>query len=116
VAAWVLKSDSHYYYLIWAVLLLLFVLSSNIVHSRVGRALRTIHRFYGGSELAAQSLGISPTKYKVQIFMVSAAYASIAGSLYAHWITFINPDPFGIFISIIMLIMVTIGGMGSFKP
>ena len=113
VAGWVLKSDSHYYYLIWAVLLLLFVLSSNIVHSRVGRALRTIHRFYGGSELAAQSLGISPTKYKVQIFMVSAAYASIAGSLYAHWITFINPDPFGIFISIIMLIMVTIGGMGS---
>ena len=63
--------------------------------------------------MAAQSLGISPTKYKVQIFMVSAVYASMAGSYYAHWITFINPEPFGIFISILLLIMVTIGGMGS---
>ena len=109
----VFKSDFSYYYLIWAFVLIIFVLSSNIVNSRVGRALRSIHRFFGGSEVAAESLGVSPTKYKVQVFMLSAAWASIAGSLYAHWITFINPEPFGIFISILMLIMVTIGGMGS---
>jgi len=109
----VFKSDFSYYYLIWVFVLLFFVLASNIVNSRVGRALRSIHRFFGGSEMAAESLGVSPTKYKVQIFMLSAAYASVAGSLYAHWITFINPAPFGIFISILMLIMVTIGGMGS---
>ena len=113
VAGFVLKTDSHYYYIIWAFVLILFILSSNIVRSRVGRALRSIHRFDGGSEMAAQSLGVSPTKYKVQVFMLSAVYASIAGSFYAHWITFINPEPFGIFISILMLIMVTIGGMGS---
>jgi branched-chain amino acid transport system permease protein len=113
VGGFMLKADFHYYYLIWAFLFFLFILSHNIVHSRVGRALRSIHRFSGGSEIGAESLGISPTKYKVQIFMLSAAYASIAGSLYAHWVTFINPDPFGIFISILMLIMVTIGGMGS---
>jgi len=63
--------------------------------------------------MAAQSVGISPAKYKVQVFMISAFYASIAGSLYAHWIAFINPEPFGVFISILMLIMITIGGMGS---
>ena len=108
-----LGSDAHYYYLIWIIVLLTFVFSNNIVHSRVGRALRSIHRFSGGSEMAAESLGVSPTKYKVQIFMLSAAYASVAGSLYAHWIGFINPEPFGVFISILMLIMITIGGMGS---
>lgn len=113
VGNFVLKSDTHYYYLIWAFLFFLFIISSNIVHSRVGRALRSIHRFSGGSEIAAESLGISPTKYKIQIFMLSAAYAAVAGSLYAHWITFINPDPFDIFTGILMLIMVTIGGMGS---
>jgi branched-chain amino acid transport system permease protein len=108
-----LSSDAHYYYLIWVVVLLTFVFSNNIVHSRVGRALRSIHQFSGGSEMAAESLGVSPTKYKVQVFMLSAVYASVAGSLYAHWIGFINPEPFGLFISILMLIMVTIGGMGS---
>jgi branched-chain amino acid transport system permease protein len=108
-----LKSDLHYYYLIWAFVVAVFVLSHNIVHSRIGRALRSIHRFSGGSEMAAQSVGISPAKYKVQVFMISAFYASIAGSLYAHWIAFINPEPFGVFTSILMLIMITIGGMGS---
>ncbi|MFC1821784.1 branched-chain amino acid ABC transporter permease [Thermodesulfobacteriota bacterium] len=108
-----LNSDIQYYYLIWLTVLLIFILSANLVNSRVGRALRSIHRFSGGSETAAQSLGVSPTKYKVQVFMLSASYASLAGSLYAHWIAFINPEPFGIFISILMLIMVTIGGMGS---
>jgi branched-chain amino acid transport system permease protein len=107
------SSDLHYYYLIWACVLVVFILSNNIVHSRVGRALRSIHRFSGGSEMAAQSVGISPVKYKVQVFMISAFYASIAGSLYAHWIAFINPEPFDVFISILMLIMITIGGMGS---
>lgn len=105
--------DHHYYYLIWVVVLLIFIISSNIIDSRVGRVLRSIHRFSGGSEMAAQSLGVSPTKYKIQVFVLSAVYASLAGSLYAHWIAFINPEPFGIFISILMLIMITIGGMGS---
>ncbi len=109
----VFKSDLSYYYVIWAFVLITFVLASNIVNSRVGRALRSIHRFFGGSEMAAQSLGVSPTKYKVQVFMLSAAYASLAGGLYAHWITFVNPEPFDIFINILILIMVTIGGMGS---
>ncbi|MCX5831182.1 MAG: branched-chain amino acid ABC transporter permease [Deltaproteobacteria bacterium] len=108
-----LNTDEHYYYVIWVAVLVVFILSSNIINSRVGRALRSIHRFSGGSEMAAQSLGVSPSKYKVQVFILSAVYASLAGSLYAHWVAFINPEPFGIFIGILMLIMITIGGMGS---
>lgn len=80
IANLVFKTDFHYYYLIWVFLLFLFVISSNIVNSRVGRALRSIHPFYGGSEIAAQSLGVSPPKFKVQIFMLSAAYASLVAA------------------------------------
>ena len=108
-----LYSDLHYYYLIWALVLLVLIFSSNLVDSRIGRALRSIHRFSGGSEEAAQALGVSPTRCKIQVFMLSAAFASLAGSIYAHWISFINPEPFGVFVSILMLIMITIGGMGS---
>lgn len=108
-----LTRDVHYFYLIWAFLLVIMAFSSNVVHSRVGRALRSIHPFAGGSEMAAESLGISPMKYKVQVFMLSAVYASFAGSLYVHWLTLVNPDTFGLLAGIYPLIIVTIGGMGS---
>ena len=67
-----LSSDTQCYYLIWLTVLIIFILSSNLVNSRVGRALRSIHRFSGGSETAARSLGVSPTKYKVQVFISSS--------------------------------------------
>ncbi len=108
-----LTRDVHYFYLIWGFLLVLLAFSFNVVHSRVGRALRSIHPFAGGSEMAAESLGVSPMKYKVQVFMLSAVYASFAGSLYVHWLTLVNPDTFGLLAGIYPLIIVTIGGMGS---
>ncbi|MFC0297949.1 branched-chain amino acid ABC transporter permease [Geobacillus jurassicus] len=101
-----LQSDLHFYYLVSLFVLAGLWFAHNIVRSRVGRALRAIH----GSEVAASSLGVNITKYKLQIFMLSAVYASIAGSLYAHYVTFINPDLFGIVPSIYFLIMVVIGG------
>lgn len=108
-----LRGDVQYYYLIWAFLFILLLFSFHLIHSRVGRALRSIHPFAGGSEMAAESLGISPMKYKVQVFMLSAAYASLSGSLYAHWLGLVNPDTFGLVASIYPLIIVTIGGLGS---
>ncbi len=108
-----LSRDIHYYYLIWCFLLLLLLFSSNIVNSRVGRALRSIHHFLGGSEMAAESLGISPMRYKIQIFMLSAVYASLAGSLYVHWLSLVNPSAFSLLASIYPLIIISIGGLGS---
>jgi len=105
----VFDSDMKYYYLIWAFTLLFLVLSLNIVNSRVGRALRSIH----GSEVAAETLGVNTSKYKSQILVVSAVYASIAGSLYAHYLTFINPQPFSFKLSIEIVVMVVIGGLSS---
>lgn len=101
--------DIEFYYLTWALALAFLVLSLNIVNSRVGRALRAIH----GSEIAAETLGINASKYKVQILVVGATYASIAGSVYAHYLTVLNPSPFGLKFSIEILVMVVIGGLAS---
>lgn len=108
-----LSSDSRMYYLIWLLLAVVLLLAFNIVRSREGRALRSIHTFAGGNETAAEVLGVVPQTYKVKVFVLSACYASLAGSLWAHWVGFINPEPFGVFTNIVLLIMVTIGGMGS---
>ncbi len=97
------------YYLVWGLVIVSLLLSLNIVHSRVGRALRSIH----GSEVAASAMGVNTARYKVQVFVLSAVYASVAGSLYAHFITFISPGSFGLTFSVLLVTMVVIGGMSS---
>ncbi|MDH4264441.1 MAG: branched-chain amino acid ABC transporter permease [Deltaproteobacteria bacterium] len=98
-----------YLYLVWGFVFLLLVFSLNVINSRVGRALRAVH----GGELAANAMGVDAARYKVQVFVLSAVYASIAGSLYAHFITFISPSSFGLMPSIMFLMMVVIGGAGT---
>ncbi len=98
-----------YLYLVWGFVFLLLIFSLNVINSRVGRALRAIH----GGELAANAMGVDAARYKVQVFVLSAVYASIAGSLYAHFITFISPSSFGLMPSIMFLMMVVIGGAGT---
>lgn len=95
--------------MVWTVAILLLIFSLNIIHSRVGRALRAVH----GSEVAAQAMGVNVSRFKIQVFVLSAVYASIAGTLYAHFVTFISPSSFGLFVSILLLMMVVIGGGGS---
>jgi branched-chain amino acid transport system permease protein len=95
-----------YLYLVWALVILLLIFSLNVINSRVGRALRAVH----GSELAAGAMGVDAPKYKLGVFVLSAVYASIAGSLYAHFITFISPNSFSLMFSILLLMMVVVGG------
>ena len=85
------------------------VAARNLLNSRVGRALRAVH----GSETAANSLGINTADYKVKVFVLSAMFASISGSLYAHYITFISPSSYDFYYSIQVVTMVIVGGMGS---
>ena len=85
-----LKGDVVYYYLVWACALAALALGLNIVNSRFGRALRAIR----ASEPAAQSLGIAVGRYKLLTFVVSAVYASVAGSLYVHYMNFVSPRAF----------------------
>ncbi len=102
-------SDVKSYYLVWGFTLAIILLCVNLAHSRIGRALRAIH----DSEIAARVLGVNARLLKVQIFACSAVISAIAGSLYAHTVTFISPASFGFNFSVELVTMVIIGGLGS---
>ena len=98
------------YYLIWAMVGIGLVVALNLGESRIGRALNAIR----GSEAAAECMGVDTYRYKVIVFVLSAAYAAVAGSLYVHSINFVAPDTFGFMSSVLLLTMVVVGGIGSF--
>ncbi len=102
-----LNTDKSFFYFSWAVVILGLFLALNLIHSRVGRGLRAIH----DSQEAASSLGVNTSKYKIKIFVLSAAYASVAGSLYASFINYIDPGPFDVMHSVLLVVMVAVGGM-----
>ncbi len=108
ISGFVFDTDRKYYMLVWAVFVVLFMVSRNIINSRTGRALRSIH----GSEQAASATGVNVARLKVQVFVLSAVYAALAGVLYAHFVTFISPQSSELMHSIRMLTMVVVGGMG----
>jgi branched-chain amino acid transport system permease protein len=95
--------------LAWGLLLLLLGLAGNVLDSRVGRALRAVH----GSEAAAEAVGIDTARLKVGVFAVAGGITALAGGLYAHYLTFINPSPFGFTYSIELVVMVVLGGVSS---
>lgn len=106
---WELRKDVTLYRAV-AVMLCLFVwLSFNLLHSRVGRALRALHT----SERAAEAMGVDIARYKLLVFVLSAAFSGIAGVLYAHYLTFIAPSSFGFMFSVELIVMVVLGGMVS---
>jgi len=109
VAGFAFDTDTRFYYLALIACIGTLVLSHNIVHSRPGRALRAIH----GNEDAARSVAVDVDAYKVKVFVLSAIYASVAGSLYAHYVTFVSPQPFSFVFSVKLLTMVAVGGLAS---
>ncbi|MCK5722720.1 MAG: branched-chain amino acid ABC transporter permease [Gammaproteobacteria bacterium] len=96
-----------YYYLVWFFVYAAFIFTINVIQSRSGRALRAIH----ASEAASNAMGIDVSRFKIMVFVYSAILASLAGSLYAHRLNFINPATFDLFFSIKLLIMIALGGM-----
>jgi len=88
----------------------IFVLN-RLVSGSYGRALRSIRE----DETASEALGKNTAKFKLQVFVIGAFFAGIAGSLYAHYITFIDPSTFTVMESIIILLMVILGGMASIR-
>jgi len=109
IGSFAFKNALRKYFLVWFFCLAVLLVSHNIVRSRTGRALRAIH----GSEPAAESVGIDLSRYKVKIFVLSAVYASIAGSLFVHTFRFVNPQPFGVMASVMIVTMAVIGGLAS---
>ncbi len=96
------------------ILILLFLLVVfNLVHSRSGRAIMAIR----DNRIAAESVGINITKFKLMAFTISAAIAGAGGVLYAHNLSTVTATPanFGYNMSIMILVFVVLGGIGSFR-
>ncbi|MEJ2238831.1 MAG: branched-chain amino acid ABC transporter permease [Gemmatimonadales bacterium] len=81
----------------------------NIMRSRLGRALLAVR----DSDVAAEAMGVHLARYKTMVFGVSAAYAGLAGCLFAYFLSYIGPDHFTFQLSIEYLAMIIVGGLGS---
>jgi len=97
------------YYIAWGLLLFGLVLLLNLMHSRVGRALRSIH----GSEEASEAIGVDTARYKLYTFVISAAFAAVAGSFLTHYNGGIGPSEAGVMKSVRYVAIVAVGGMAN---
>ena len=98
-----------YFYLIWTAVLLTLISIQNILQSRFGRAVRS----GGRNTPMAEAFGIDTSRVGMQIFLYAALLASLSGWLYAHFLRFVNPSPFGLVPSIEYFFMTVIGGAVS---
>ncbi|UCV07867.1 ABC transporter permease subunit [Dechloromonas denitrificans] len=105
---WELKSGREFYYLIWLVVLLAILSLSNLLDSRVGRAIRALK----GGAVMAEAMGINTPRTKIVIFLIAALLASASGWLYAHLQRFVSPTPFALNQGIEYLFMAVVGGAG----
>ena len=94
----------------WAFAGLALWVARNLVNARVGRVLRALRE----SEAAAEAMGVDTAAEKRRVFVLSAVYASVAGSLYAHYITVISPEIYSFLFSVVLVLMVAIGGIGLY--
>ena len=97
------------YYVAWGLVALAILVLSNLVESRVGRALRAIH----GAEDAAASMGVDVARYKLRTFVLSAVLAAVGGSFLTHFNAGIGPGEAGVMKSVRYVAIVAVGGMGS---
>ena len=97
--------------LVVVVLMICLVILMNFINSRTGRACMAVRDNY----IAAQSVGINVTKFRLIAFTVSAAIAGVAGVLYAHSLTVLAPKKFDYNLSILILVFVVLGGLGSLR-
>lgn len=104
-----IRGDNQYFYVVLAYVVVSFLLVTNLMRSRDGRALVAVRDHY----LSAEIMGINLTKYRTLSFGLAAFFAGIGGSLYAHYNQVVSNEGFGIDRSIIFLAMIIIGGIGS---
>jgi branched-chain amino acid transport system permease protein len=104
-----LTSEISYYYLVWGAVFLVVIFCFHILHSRVGRALRAIHE----EETAAEAMGVPTARLKVHVFVLSAVFAALSGSLYTHYVNCLTPGSFNLMWSMRFMLMVMVGGMQS---
>jgi branched-chain amino acid transport system permease protein len=100
------STDWRFYFLVWPVTLLLLLFSLNLVDSRMGRIFRATKE----NEDIARLFGANVKNYKVKLFVLSSIYASLAGSLYAHFVAFVSPVTASIMFAIDIIMILAFGG------
>jgi len=101
-----LDTDLALHYLLWPVTLAALWFALNLAHSRMGRAYRAIKE----GESAAMLLGVEVSRHKIGIFVVSSLFASVGGSLYAHFVTFVSPAAGSVMFAIDIILVLAFGG------
>ncbi len=109
IFGYTVQGDRQYFYVVLAYVVASFVLVTNLMRTRDGRALIAVRDHY----LSAEIMGINLTKYRTLSFGLAAFFAGVGGALYAHYQLVVSNEGFGIDRSILFLAMVIIGGTGS---
>jgi branched-chain amino acid transport system permease protein len=107
--SWILTTDTQKFYLILIITIIMVVAARNIMKTRIGRAFVAIR----DDDIAAEVNGVHLLIYKTLSFAISAFYAGIGGALFGFVLSFIEPFQFNILLSIIFLVMIIVGGLGS---
>lgn len=97
-----------FYIVIWSLVAVSFLATTNLLDSRTGRAIRSLP-----TEIMAESFGVATGRLRIQVFLFAALLAGLSGWLHAHYIRIVNPSPFSVNASVDYLFMVVIGGVGQ---
>ena len=104
-------SDEKYFYIVLFWVIISFILATNLMRTKDGRAFLAVRDHY----LSAEMMGINLTKYRILSFGISSFFAGLGGALYGHYLNFVSIEEFNIQLSISFLAMIIIGGLGSIR-
>ncbi len=104
-----LRATWHFYFLCLAILLIVLYCTLNLMRSPTGRAFIAVR----DSEISAESMGINLSTYKIKSFAISGLFTGLAGALFAHRLSFLAPEAFSFLLSVQLLMMVVVGGLGT---
>ncbi len=104
-----LSETWQFYFLCLGVLLAVLYITLNLIRSPTGRAFIAIR----DSEISAESMGINLSVYKIKSFALSGLFTGLAGALFAHRLAYLTPDAFNFLLSVQLLMMVVVGGLGT---
>ena len=107
----VLDTDQEYFYVVLFWVVVSFILVSNLMRTKDGRAFLAVRDHY----LSAEMMGINLSKYRILSFGISSFFAGLGGALYGHYLGFVSIEEFNIQLSITFLAMIIIGGLGSIR-
>jgi branched-chain amino acid transport system permease protein len=105
----IIRSPLYYYWFVLAILAVTVLILTLLAHAHWGLLLRAIR----GDEATCQAAGINVTFYKITSLMISAAFTGLGGALYAHYQLQVSPPLFSVVVSITVIIMAYVGGVGS---